>query len=393
MARLRLTVLDDGLFVRTYADEVRPQSATFHRFVEAVARVGPFGQVRYVVPVRKLRIWEVEPALDPVDESVLEVVPTASFSGIADYILRAGWLTSRNWATISSAVAGSDLLWLRLPASNGVLALAAARRHRVPHFAWVAGSVEAVANAQRRAAPTRILASLVGTAYDAVTRLAGRSGPSIELGPGLFTSVVTDAEIEETRSAVREAATGPARVVWAGRMAAEKGLTDLVDAVRLLREGGRDVALVLVGDGPARPAVESALAVLPADRVEDYGFIGDRESYMGLLRTGDLLVHPSRADAVPKVLVEAMAAGLPIVATEAGAVREILGDGERGRLVPAGDKSALAATIGELLDDSTEREALCRRGLEWAADHTAEAEARRLIHLLKAEFPQLDWAG
>jgi glycosyltransferase involved in cell wall biosynthesis len=262
----------------------------------------------------------------------------------------------------------------------------------VPHFAWVAGSVAAVAIAQGRRAPTGGVARLVGGAYDAVTRLAGRSGPTVRLGPGLFASVVTDAEIDESRKAVRDTTAQPARVVWAGRMAGEKGLTDLVEAVRLLREGGRDLALVLVGDGPARPAIERALAVLPAHRVEDYGFVGDRTSYMELLRTGDLLVHPSHADAVPKVLVEAMAAGLPIVASDAGAVGDILGDGERGRLVPASDTRALAAAIGELLDDVAGRQALRRRGLDWAADHTAEAEARRLIDLLRAEFPHLHWA-
>ena len=147
---IRLAVLDDGLFVRTYSGEIRPISATFNRFVEAVARTGAFEHVRYVVPVRNLRIWELEPALDPVDESVLEVVPTAFFSGIADYLLRGGYLTARNSRPIDRAVAESDLLWLRLPASNALLALAAARRHGVPHFGWVAGSVGDVARAQPR---------------------------------------------------------------------------------------------------------------------------------------------------------------------------------------------------------------------------------------------------
>jgi glycosyltransferase involved in cell wall biosynthesis len=236
----------------------------------------------------------------------------------------------------------------------------------------------------------------VGGAYDAVTALTGRSGPLITLDAELFASVVTDAEIRQTERAAsagisQGGAERPMRIVWAGRMAREKGLTELVTALKLVRETGRDVTLVLIGDGPARKSLEPALRRLPADRVEDYGYVGNRAFYMDLLRGGDLLVHPSRAEGVPKVLIEAMAGGLPIVAADAGAVPGVLGDGERGRIVPAGDTPALAATIAELLDDRRQRLALRERGLAWAADHTAEAQARRLVSRLQALFPGLDW--
>jgi phosphatidylinositol alpha-mannosyltransferase len=86
-----------------------------------------------------------------------------------------------------------------------------------------------------------------------------------------------------------------------------------------------------------------------------------------------------------------MAAGLPIVASAAGAVREVLGDGQRGRLVPAGDAVALAAAIGDLLSDEWQRGFLRERGLDWAARHTAEAQADRLINWMRGQFPLLPW--
>lgn len=389
---IRLAVLDDGLFVRTYAGEVRPLSATFHRFVEAVARSGQFERVRYIVPVRHLRIWEVEPALEPVDESALEIVPTTFFTGIADYLLRAGYMFWRNWRPIERAIADADLVWLRLPASNALLALTAAQRHGVPHFGWLAGSVGAVARAQHRPSPLGWAARAVGAAYDAVSQLAARSGPLITLDAELFASVVTGAEIEQTRTsgeAIRAAA--PWRIIWSGRMAGEKGLPELIEAMQLLLAAQRDVSLVLIGDGPARPFVERALQRLPAGRVHDYGYVGDRAAYMELLRGGDVLVHPSGAEGVPKVLVEAMAAGVPIIAADAGAIRSLLGDGERGRLVPAGDAPALANTIEALLENAAERAALRERGLAWAADHTAEAQALRLAGWMRQHFPGLEW--
>jgi glycosyltransferase involved in cell wall biosynthesis len=388
---VRLAVLDDGLFVRTGAGAIRPLSATFHRYVEAVARSGAFGRVRYIVPVRHLHPREAVPPLDAVDESVLEVVPTAFFRGIADYLLRAGWLAAHNWPIIDGAIGDSDLLWLRLPASNALLALTAARRRGVPHFGWLAGSVRAVARAQTRAGPARWLAETVGSGYDAVSSLAGRHGPLWTLDADLFASAVTAAEVAQTASRPVTRRDGPWRVVWAGRMAREKRLSDLVEAVRRVRLSGHDVSLVLIGDGPARPALERALAGLPRDRVEDHGYVGERASYMNLLRGGDVLVHPSGAEGVPKVLVEAMAAGLPVVAADAGAVRELLDTGARGKLVPAGDVARLADVIAGLLDNEPERAVLREQGLAWAAEHTAEAQAGRLIGRLRDEFPQLDW--
>ncbi len=394
MSRPRLVVLDDGLFVRTQLHDIRPLLATFNRFVEAVARTGEFERVRYLVPVRELRIWEVEPALDPIDESAVEVVPTTFFSGIADYLMRAGWVAGQNWPMIDRAIADADLLWLRLPASNGLLALTAARRHRVAHFGWLAGSVTAVAGAQPRPAPLKAIARLIGAAYDSVSELAASSGPMVRLDADLFASVVTAAEVEQTRAGLTPIrADGPWRLVWAGRMAGEKGLPELVDAVRRLLERRRALTLVIVGDGPARPRVERLLADLPDGVVEDYGYVGDRPTYMELLRAGDLFVHPSGAEGVPKTLVEAMAAGLAIVAADAGAVADVLGDGQRGRLVTPGDPAALAEAIEELLADPAERSRLRESGLAWAADHTAEAQARRLVGWLHEQFPQLDWTA
>lgn len=387
-----MAVLDDNLFVRTANNQVRPLTATFHRFVETVARTGRFEPVRYLAPVRRLQVGEAEPSLAPIDEAALELIPTTYFSGIGDYLLRSAYLSARNWRPINRAIADSDLVWLRLPASNALLALTAARRHHVAHFGWVAGSAREVAQAQQRPIPVRWAAQAVGGAYDAATRLCGRSGPLIHLDADIFASIVSAAEVERTRAAfsgVREQE--PWRIVWAGRMAAEKGLPEIVEAVRLLLERDHEVKLVLIGDGPARTELESAARRLPDGRVEWRGYVGDRATYLDLLRGSDLLIYPSRADAVPKVLVDALACGLPVVAADVGAVGALLGHGERGLLVPIGDTSAMAQAMGALLGDPAVRTVMHARALAWAAEHTAEAQAERLIGRLQVEFPHLPW--
>jgi glycosyltransferase involved in cell wall biosynthesis len=390
-AHVRLVILDDGLFVRTPRGAVHPVAATFHRFAEAVVRAGPFGgRARYLMPVRQLGLDEAPPPLPAVDQAVLEVVPTAPFRGIADYVTRWPIQLARNWPPISSTIRDSDLVWLRTPASNALPALLAGELHGVPHFTWQAGSVGQVAAGQQRPAPLRALARLVGAGYDAVSAFSRRTGPSIELDGDLFASVVTLADVNASRQRrATKRKRAPWVVAWAGRMAPEKGLPELLEAARLLGEGGMPVRLVLIGDGPLRASLEERARALPPDAVIFTGFVGDREQYMATLRAADVFAHPSHAEGVPKALIDALAAGLPVVASSVGRVAELLDWGSRGRLVPPGDAPALAAALGELLADADARRALRDRGLEWAAAHTVDAQAERLVAWLGRHFPEL----
>jgi glycosyltransferase involved in cell wall biosynthesis len=388
---VRLAVLDDNQYVRSYAHETRPVSSTFNQFVEAVGRSPRVDRVNYLIPVRNLRIWEVEPALEAVDESIVDIVRTHPFDGITDYLLRAGWLTASNWAPIDRAIAGADLVWLRLPASNALLALTAARRRRVPVFSWIAGSVGDVNAAQRRVPPLSAFGRIVGRAYDAVTDLAREAGPALQLDAEFFASTITAAEIDESRAATGNPTGSPMRIVWAGRMGREKGLRELVEVVRLLIEHSRDIVLVLVGDGPAHKSIERDLRAL-GDRVEEYGYVGDRAFYMHLLRNADVLVHTSRAEGVPKVIIDAMAAGTPIVATEAGAVADVLANGTRGVVVRDEAPISIAAAVAALMDEPLRRAELRARALDWVAARTARAQADRLVTHLTRVFPDLDWS-
>jgi glycosyltransferase involved in cell wall biosynthesis len=88
-----------------------------------------------------------------------------------------------------------------------------------------------------------------------------------------------------------------------------------------------------------------------------------------------------------------MAAGLPIVATDAGAVASLLDHGRLGRLVRAGAPDELATALVALDDDPTARRDLAEAGLAFAADHTMEAQAARLVAWLRSTFPRLPWTA
>jgi glycosyltransferase involved in cell wall biosynthesis len=163
---------------------------------------------------------------------------------------------------------------------------------------------------------------------------------------------------------------GPVPVVAAlGRLTLQKGFDVLLDAVRLLVADGVRLQVLLGGEGREREALERRAAGLPV------GFTGFADEPRRLFARADVFVLPSRVEALPLVLVEAVSAGLPAVATDVGDVREALGGVVE--LVPPEDAAALARALRRLLADPADRDRRSRAGITLARERlTAERMAR-----------------
>jgi glycosyltransferase involved in cell wall biosynthesis len=149
---------------------------------------------------------------------------------------------------------------------------------------------------------------------------------------------------------------GPVPVVGAlGRLTPQKGFDVLLEAVRLLTQRGVALELLLGGEGRERPALERQAAGLPVR------FAGLQDGPRELLSRVDVFCLPSRAEGLPLVLVEAVSAGLPAVATDVGDVRLALDD--VALVVPPEDAAALADALERLLVAPDERRHRGRRGV------------------------------
>ena len=138
-------------------------------------------------------------------------------------------------------------------------------------------------------------------------------------------------------------------VVAAGTLAPWKGFADLIRAVKLLIASGRQVRLVILGDGPARGELEVLIASLDlADHVRLPGRVGNPLKYFA---RSDVFVLSSHVEGLPNVLVEAMMCGCTPVSTDCPTgPREVLQDGRYGYLTPVGDVGGLASAIEQALE-------------------------------------------
>lgn len=180
------------------------------------------------------------------------------------------------------------------------------------------------------------------------------------------------------------------RVVLAiGRLSQEKGHKDLLAAfARLVKQDAAlPVRLVIVGEGPEdRRLAEASAAAGLADRVIFAGQVANVREYYAM---ADVLVLPSHSEGSPNVLLEAMAAGVPVVATAVGGVPEIVTPEETALLVKARDTEALAQAMKRLLNDRGLAEQLAERArLQVTARHTPTARLRSLLELYAELMPE-----
>jgi colanic acid/amylovoran biosynthesis glycosyltransferase len=179
-------------------------------------------------------------------------------------------------------------------------------------------------------------------------------------------------------------------VLAVGRLVEKKGFDLLLDALHQLIGAGRNVRATIVGEGEERSSLEADIATRGlSDHVTLVGALG-QDGVRELMAHATCMALPCRIgedgnrDALPTVLLEAQACGLPIVSTPVTGIPEILDQGNAGLLVPEGDAAALSERLGALLDDSDLRGRLSAAGL---------ARARELFDLKKNAKILHAWHG
>ncbi len=169
-------------------------------------------------------------------------------------------------------------------------------------------------------------------------------------------------------------------ILAAGRLAPEKDFALLIDAVADLVERGRAVRLMILGEGTERAALERRVRDRGIQHaVAMPGWIDDPYGYMA---HSAVFALSSRVEGLPVALIEALACGCPAVATDCpSGPREILDGGRHGRLVPIGDRAALAKALAATLDDPPGRAGLRERGRDFAVEPAIDAYQRLIDRL------------
>jgi glycosyltransferase involved in cell wall biosynthesis len=312
-AGLSLLILtaDRGPFVQRYRN-VAPVIVV----PELNARVAPMRQLRAAASLRKI-----------VAEHAVDVIHGHTSRGMIHAALLRGLL--------------------RRPAVVSIHGFNSAHALMSPSAARLATSVKRIATS--RVDAITVAAEAIRTAV-------------LRLGIRPDKVQVVYAGIDSTRFFPRaDGRSGPLRVGAAGRLLPIKGFRFYVEAACMLLRQGVQAEFELYGDGPEEAALRAFVASQGlAGNIKFYPF---RPDFPAVLRSWDVAVVPSVVDSFPFVPLEAMATGVPVVASAVGGIPEALRDGAEGLLVPPARADLLAAALGRLLVDSGLRERMGAAGI------------------------------
>jgi glycogen synthase len=177
------------------------------------------------------------------------------------------------------------------------------------------------------------------------------------------------------------------RVIFVGRVVYEKGLQVLVEALRRCQDAGCPFELMVCGEGPYLPEIEALVAAQGLGRLVDYRGVLKGEGLAAALRSADVAVVPSVWDeAFGLAAIEAMACGLPVIASDTGGLGGLVGELGPEMLFPRGDAAQLAQRLQALLADPARRRATGEAGRRLAED---KYDLRRMLQAYDELFTTL----
>lgn len=275
-----------------------------------------------------------------------------------------------------------DIMHIHSPAAGGQLAPALAAR-----LAGVSGTLATYHQVQNASLGrrTRAINSLthrylvdvtVAVSHDVAASLVARAGL-----PGRRLRVVHNGIEPGGEPLSMETGRDEVRLVYVGRLSQEKGVADLLRALARLQPRFPQARTWIAGDGPERANLQRLAADLGIGRVVE--FLGFRHDACALMSRADIVVHVPRYEGFGLVLLEAMAAGRPVVTNDApGGMSEIVVNGETGIVVPAGSEEKLVDALSRLAGDPKERARLGKNGRDHCvAEFSAALMARRTAEL------------
>ena len=366
---------------------------SFARYVDSLAPY--FDRVILSVPV----FDTPPPSGSRVTATNVTLAPLPYFPGPRQFYPQLPTMQAR----LRSWVDQCDVIHLRIPSPAAIFAYRLARASHKPIFLLVVGDYQALLPHLGYSGIKKMLfATYVAFEEWAVRFMTNRSltfanGRALREKHQAHGAVVhetrtTTLSLGDIATRSDTCAQPRIRILTVSRIDPRKGLRMLPSMIAALAGEGIDVTIEIVGPPigligeSERDAIAADAARLRVgDRVNLPGSV-ELDRLMPMYRQFDLFVLPTRpGEGIPRVLMEAMAAGLPVVTTDVAGISSLITDGDNGRLVPDGSINALVDAVRSLITTPSLRQRLIQGGYATARAHTLERQAAELMETVAAE--------
>ena len=390
---MTLGILYHMPFWQTADGAIWEAEGSFARYVDSIAPY--FDRVILSVPV-----FDTPPAAGSrLRASNVTLAPLPYFPGPRQFYPKV--LSIR--PLLKKWVEQCDVIHLRVPSPAAIFAFRIAEAQRKPIFLLVVGDYEALLPHLGYRGLKKFLFARYVAFEEWALRYMTKRALTFANGAALRAKHATDGvrvhETKTTTLSLADLATRTntcdgrrIRLLCVSRIDPRKGLRSLPSVISSLVASGHDVSLDivgptigLIGESERDAIIDEAKQCGVADRVFLRGPVA-LDQLMPLYRDFDLFVLPTRpGEGIPRVLMEAMAAGLPIVTTDVSGIASLITDGDNGLLVPEGSTDGVADALRKLIDDPELRQRLIKNGYATARAHTLEQQADSLMQIVARE--------
>ena len=301
---------------------------------------------------------------------------------------------------VSANIHQWDIVGAVVPSLVGLFLLYQAKRLSTPCFGYIRGNVKKTAWFGLEG-PKRWVVYTIYSILDVLTKkFFARSGLAFVVGHDLYeryrkennavfeivVSVISEDQIKG-ETAPSNVSRKP-RLFYVGRLSSEKGLPILMEGVVLFKKKyGCDFELTIAGSGPDEYRMKDYARKLGiSDAVRFLGYVNDGADLAKLYLNSDIFILPSYTEGVPKVILEAMANGVPVVSTAVGGIPEIIQNDLNGLLIPPGNAGAICDSIYQVWSNSQLRSKLIKSGYETVKKYTIEKQAANIVNLLERHY-------
>ncbi|MEA3312345.1 MAG: glycosyltransferase family 4 protein [candidate division WOR-3 bacterium] len=299
----------------------------------------------------------------------------------------------------------SELIWIRTPSVVAPFFYYYARKSKKPIILHIAGNILRAARKQKYSGISLLATKLIAWGMHIVSKWMTRGSLTFVTGEELkklFSSplhpvhFLDDILLDKKDLLPPKKSRGQAtKLLFVGQFAPGKGIEVLLDALMDLTKQFRDLNLFLAGTGPLlEPMRERIRQMGIENHAKLLGFVSPKGRLQKLYRNCDIFIQPSDsyAEGFPRVILEAWAAGLPVVATRLGGVPYRVRHGENGLLATPGSKDELRELIKNLISDADLRYRLSLSGYQTVKFLTFETQEKKIKSLIKEYFPNLNLA-
>jgi glycosyltransferase involved in cell wall biosynthesis len=284
-------------------------------------------------------------------------------------------------STIAHHIRQADAVHTPLPGDIPLLGMMIALAMRKPLIARYGGSWQSTEQTTTMNRVTRLLMRRFAGGRNVMLATGEGDAPPAQGMAWIFSTALSQAELCQITPDLSRGIAQPVHLVYIGRLSPEKGVIHLLNAMELLSQSGFCPLpkVSLIGDGPERQRLENHRRTLTC--APNITFTGqlNRSQLTQVLYQADLCVQPSLTEGFSKAWLDAMAHGLPVLASEVGAARTVLqGNGSRGWLTSPGDARALADSLHTILTQTADWPVLRQRCRTYVEGRTLEAWAHAI---------------